>query len=857
MNQSIELQPLSFLLPAVLLVVWVIVRVGIGLISGSVWKWLFATLSLVVAWGFWWAAIAVVDGLVETASTWPFYVMAMLPALASEAVISLYVDHRSSRSGLVHWVPIGLRILLVLIMAFVLLEPVISHEEEEFSQRYVAVLIDGSASMDLSDRNADPNRDGIETTRREVSRNLLVNSQSGNASLLDQLESDYSVRIFEFADTPREIRVADLHRSVDDQDNPTASVSPAGWSNNTDIAAAIRRVNEQLPLDELSGLVLLTDGCDRSVADLQKLVGPLTQRQIPIHSVVIGDQTAVSDAQVVAVNAPRRVFLGDSVAIRAPIKVDRLAGQRVNARLIKDGKTIEERSVKAIGNRHRQTLVFDHRPDQSGVHQYTIELDPVPGERIEENNRLSSRVWVSQDSIRMLIVENRPRWEFRYLKNLFAGRDRSVQLQYVLLRPDRLAAVPDPPVMHASVNRAFDDCEATALPANEQEWLKFDVIVLGDVAPEDLGTDVIRTLETFVAKRAGTLIVVAGRHHMPHAFEQTPLADVLPVQLSGAVLGDVKSPDSSYFFKMASGADSHVVMQQSTDPNQNDSIWQMLPELYWRHSASQAKPGATVLAYAGSDRDGVSSQQAQRDNALVLWHRFGAGKVMHLAFDQTWRLRYGVGDRHHHRFWGQVLRWSVENRLAGGSQLVRVGTDRVLYREGDAVTVRARLLDKNRNAVFSEDTKALVYLDDQLVQQVLLTPESESAGMLAARIDGLAQAGKYRIELSGPTVNRLLEVEGRTDDPVSIDFALEGAGLSSEVSDLTADADVPTQLADWTGGSVTGPNDAARILENLGPKSTFTRQRSTVALWNRWPLLVSFLLVVSAEWVLRKSTGLV
>lgn len=129
--------------------------------------------------------------------------------------------------------------------------------------------------------------------------------------------------------------------------------------------------------------------------------------------------------------------------------------------------------------------------------------------------------------------------------------------------------------------------------------------------------------------------------------------------------------------------------------------------------------------------------------------------------------------------------------------------------------------------------------------------------MLAARIDGLVEAGKYRVELSGPTVSRLLEVEGRTDDPVSIDFALEGAALSSEISDLTADAAVPIQLADWTGGSVTGPNDAASILESLGPKSTFHRQRSTLPLWNRWPLLVSFLLVVSAEWILRKSTGLV
>ena len=53
------------------------------------------------------------------------------------------------------------------------------------------------------------------------------------------------------------------------------------------------------------------------------------------------------------------------------------------------------------------------------------------------------------------------------------------------------------------------------------------------------------------------------------------------------------------------------------------------------------------------------------------------------------------------------------------------------------------------------------------------------------------------------------------------------------------------------------PSEAAGILERLGPKSTFHREQWTVPLWNLWPLIITFLLVVGAEWVLRKSTGLI
>jgi hypothetical protein len=138
----------------------------------------------------------------------------------------------------------------------------------------------------------------------------------------------------------------------------------------------------------------------------------------------------------------------------------------------------------------------------------------------------------------------------------------------------------------------------------------------------------------------------------------------------------------------------------------------------------------------------------------------------------------------------------------------------------------------------------------------MLTSQSESGGMLIAKIDGLNRVGKYRIELTGPTVDRLLETEGRTNEPVSVDVAFEGLDRSTEMSDLVANATMPSQLADWTGGIVASPPEADSILERLGPKSTFHREQWTVPLWNLWPLIITFLMVAQVEWVLRKSTGL-
>ena len=117
---------------------------------------------------------------------------------------------------------------------------------------------------------------------------------------------------------------------------------------------------------------------------------------------------------------------------------------------------------------------------------------------------------MAEDQVNLLFVEGRPRWEFRYLKNLFSGRDKTVRLQYVLLEPDKLEGVPALKKIEASASRPDGEIEATALPKDEAEWMKFDVIILGDVAPKYLKPEELKILERFVKDRSGTLIVISG-----------------------------------------------------------------------------------------------------------------------------------------------------------------------------------------------------------------------------------------------------------------------------------------------------------------------------------------------------------
>ncbi|MFN9823031.1 MAG: hypothetical protein ACK58J_02655, partial [Planctomyces sp.] len=119
---------------------------------------------------------------------------------------------------------------------------------------------------------------------------------------------------------------------------------------------------------------------------------------------------------------------------------------------------------------------------------------------------------------------------------------------------------------------------------------------------------------------------------------------------------------------------NHVILQQSDE--RSAAVFPQFPELSWRHPDCEARVGATVLAWASQQPEPAASevdvnearsaetlQETQRRNSLMAWHQFGAGKVLQLNFDESWRLRYGIGDRLHHQFWGQIIRWSVSERL--------------------------------------------------------------------------------------------------------------------------------------------------------------------------------------------------
>jgi hypothetical protein len=449
------------------------------------------------------------------------------------------------------------------------------------------------------------------------------------------------------------------------------------------------------------------------------------------------------------------------------------------------------------------------------------------------------------------------------LKNLFMQRDNNVRLQYLLVHPDQIAGATNRPPRPASVTADNAESEATLLPANEAEWMKFDVIILGDVSPDELGRANMDYLRHYVLTRGGSLIVLAGSRYMPQAFTGTPLEEILPVTFRPTTRPLLTGPEKEFRMSLTAEGRNTIFMRLDDDPAGNRKAWNEVPGLHWRNGSLTAKKGATVLAYATPPPSGqeelparipdaeslLKQQQSEQENPLMVSHQAGFGSVLMFGFDQTWRLRYKKGDTFHHKLWGQILNWATADRIASGASTLRIGTPRSRYPAGSPVRITARLATPDFKPITQAAPTATLWSGDKKVSRVRLSYRAGSPGLYVTEIGTLPE-GRYRIELETDGLTGVASAQ-----PVSAEFSVSAAADTEKV-ELAADRGLLTSLAGLTAGTVLEPAALESLTQRLGPATLTTTERRQIDLWNSWLWFLLILALLTAEWVIRKKVRL-
>ena len=347
---------------------------------------------------------------------------------------------------------------------------------------------------------------------------------------------------------------------------------------------------------------------------------------------------------------------------------------------------------------------------------------------------------------------------------------------------------------------------------------------------------------------------------MPGKYADTGLAHLLPVRLPSAAGAAPAVRGESFRIALTAAGREHVITQLNTDPAENLRVWSSIPPIH-RRLAVEATPSATVLAYAltqsapkaGDDADTLRRiRDYQRRNALITAQSVAAGKVLFLAFDRTWRLRYRAGDVYHHKFWGQIMRWATAGKLPSGTDLVKLGSDKARYAPGEPIRIRAKIRNSDLSPVANAQVAVNIYQGENLALRKNLDYLSGIPGLYGATIKELL-SGAYRAQLDCPSAEQILASEGV--ESVETEFAVDPS-RSPETLEVAANRELLQRVAELTGGAALPPWQADRVQQYLPPGTYVRSQRHEYVLWNSWPFLLLVFAILTAEWVLRRRNAL-
>jgi hypothetical protein len=187
--------------------------------------------------------------------------------------------------------------------------------------------------------------------------------------------------------------------------------------------------------EPLAAAILITDGGQNAGRDPREIAPSLANTAL--HIVPIGNTRMERDVILHHAHAPKAVLQNDTVVIESVVTAYGCEKEALQVRLLEKDAVIDQQTLNVTGEVFDTRVQLRWKAATLGKHTLTVRVAPVSEERTEENNSATVDIHVMEAKMRVLVADNFPRWETRYLLNLFK-RDERVTFDQLLFEPQRV-----------------------------------------------------------------------------------------------------------------------------------------------------------------------------------------------------------------------------------------------------------------------------------------------------------------------------------------------------------------------------------------------------------------------------------
>jgi len=781
--------------------------------------------------------------------------------LAFAFVLILWVSYRwlpEELSGRRKTILVILRATFLTLLLGILLGPVLSLELSRKVRRTLLVLIDNSQSMSIADPRVTPDdvkraaiakehlgstkglEQSLETGRRgeftklprtDILKSVLTNRQ---LNLLPALSEEFDLVTYSFGSGGQVRELQRVYRTQ--KRNAKLTLQDFPWIDDVSAVHSVTALGDSLLeiLDRkrgqpLAGVWVVSDGAHNTGVLPRTASSEFSNAGVPLFFYGVGI-TSPADIVVSDIDAPSVAFLEDELLVRIRVRAQGLGNkQGLEEQLILtlNNEKVAEESVD-FSQDEEQQILLKFAADVEGDFELRAEIAAREDETDANNNAATRRLRIIDDKIRVLFVDQSPRDEFRFLRQVLT-RDRRIKADILLLEAD--------PEILSEENSPY----IKQFPQNKNELFSYDVIIFGDVDPKRLSGTQMENLNEFVSRFGGAFVMIAGRRFSPMAYLDNPttdpIADLLPVEpgndpsFSNDEDAVFSRPIKVHLTEL--GKDDPMLNLADADSD-NNKLWGSLAPIYWVASV-ESKPGAEVLAVDPDQETGRGKLP------IITRHQYGLGQVLYVGTDNTWRWRRNVGDRLYTRFWGQISQRMAQQNSIGADKRTQISLNKGNFMTGERVRVYARLYQAGYKP-FAENEVGGVYTSatDGTQDRIMLKVVAGKPGLyLGEFIAPAADQYQFHVESSPETRQ---------------DFTVTEASL--EMAETAMNENLMKNLATLTSGQFFREENLHKLPERIGADRAEVRSRMEVALGTSPLYFILLMLVVTIEWVARKFSYL-
>lgn len=605
---------------------------------------------------------------------------------------------------------------------------------------------------------------------------------------------------------------------------------PEGTSSNI-LSAISQAVQDAAAAGESpAGIIVLSDGrqtATSSQADLDALALRARSRNVPIHTVAIGNVGPPPDLVLVQPRASLTAFAAQALRIPFALKSTGLSAVRPKVTLRDaSGADISSLTLEVPPDK-TVVAVFETKAPAAST-QWSLDTPAIDGEVRVYNNRSALNLRILDSKTRVFIAEGSPYWDSKFLAQLLRQQPHMDVQSVHRLSNDRYFRID-------SGTTATTETDHPVFPATLDELSRYDLIVFGKNIDPFLTPERAEALRAFVRDSGGAVLFARGK--------PTSAAVSALETLETVVWGTSTSAD----FRFAPTRDGAAAgLFGEALPAPDASLWAALPNLKDGRQIAMIKPFTRVLAEGIPDAaHGVSAKFP-----VLLVRRYGLGVTGLVNGDGLWKWDFFPEARElgncYEDFWIQLIQWmaSYSEFLPGQDFALRLPSSR-----GDiGTTMTAQISYRGPLPV----PQPFLLVTGPSGTEVRIQPATlqDPSGRPTWRASFTPDlAGSWQLKLIDP----------RTPAPPAPEALVNVPPPPTESDDLSPDPAFLTTIATATAGASVTPMDYPGFIRTrFVKKPPATRESGAVwqPAWNSALAALTLAALLASEWFLRRRHGL-